>query len=87
MKKIFLLHVQGTVYLPVSRINWYCLESFAPVTGFSAMHLKYIFFRYPGNIRTLMLSDRFFISPNCVSLIQLLVGFGQLDEEKLQFKG
>ena len=87
MKKIFVLHVQGTVYLPVCRLNWYCLESFAPVTGFSAMHLKYIFFRYPGNVRTLVLSDRFSISPKSVRLNQLLVGFGQLDEEKLQFKG
>ena len=87
MKKIFLLHVQGTVYLPVCRINWYCLEAFARVIGFSAMHLKYIFSTYPGNIRTLVLSVRFFISPKPVRLFQLLVGFGQLDEDKLQFKG
>ena len=87
MKIIFLVHEQGTVYLPVCRINWYCLEAFARVTGFSAMHLKYIFFRFPGNIRTLVLSDRFFISPKSVRLFQLLVGFEQLDEDKLQFKG
>ena len=51
------------------------------------MHLKYIFVMYPGNIRTLMSSEEFIIIPSCVGSAQLLVGFGQLDEDKLQFKG
>ena len=73
-------------YLRGIRINWYCLESFARVTRFSAVHLKYMFWMFPGSIRTLVLSERFSTSPN-VTFIHLFLGLGQVRVPTAQFRG